>query len=345
MEILEHRHEKFIIPQEELISSYYDLRQQLDQYERDYRDVITNHAFCLPFLQPGRLFKIKVDQPKPDKNDPNSTITTKPMDFGWGVLINYQKRVYKNTDTSAPVQGPSHVIDMLLYCAPGTEQSGIPVPCLLDVPDGEMLVVPCTLSSIEFMSTVKVNAPKDIKNIENRNQMLKVLKEIEKRFGKDGIPLLDPIQDLGIRDESFLTLIKKIDILKSRLKDNPIQDSPDLEILYDQFLLKQDLISRIRNVKKSINSTNSIIQLDELKCRKRVLRRMGYIDDNDVIQTKGRVACEISISGHELLLTEMIFQGVFNELSPEITCAVLSCFTHNEKVFLINPSLIYLFQD
>ena len=33
--------------------------------------------------------------------------------------------------------------------------------------------------------------------------------------------------------------------------------------------------------------------MDDLKCRKRVLRRLGYCNEQDVIETKGRVACEI----------------------------------------------------
>lgn len=34
--------------------------------------------------------------------------------------------------------------------------------------------------------------------------------------------------------------------------------------------------------------------MDELKCRKRVLRRLGFATSSDVIEMKGRVACEIS---------------------------------------------------
>ena len=46
---------------------------------------------------------------------------------------------------------------------------------------------------------------------------------------------------------------------------------------------------------------------------------------------KGRVACEIS-TGDELLLTEMIFQNVFNDLTVEQSVALLSCFVFDEKV-------------
>lgn len=74
----------------------------------------------------------------------------------------------------------------------------------------------------------------------------------------------------------------------------------------------------------------TIIQLDELKCRKRVLRRFGFINDAEVVQLKARVACEIS-TGDELLLSELLFDRFFNELPPEMCAAVLSCFIFEEK--------------
>lgn len=70
--------------------------------------------------------------------------------------------------------------------------------------------------------------------------------------------------------------------------------------------------------------------MDELKARKRVLRRLGYTSSADIIELKGRVACEIS-TGDELILTEMIFNGLFNELTVEQTVALLSCFVFQEN--------------
>ncbi|KAJ2315844.1 ATP-dependent RNA helicase mtr4 [Coemansia sp. RSA 2702] len=45
---------------------------------------------------------------------------------------------------------------------------------------------------------------------------------------------------------------------------------------------------------------------------------------------KGRVACEIT-SGDELLLTELMFHGVFNDLTTEQTVSLLSCFVFQER--------------
>jgi ATP-dependent RNA helicase DOB1 len=92
-----------------------------------------------------------------------------------------------------------------------------------------------------------------------------------------------------------------------------------------------------------------VLQLDELRARERVLRRLGYVTPNGVVDMKGeddfvldfssvvlmssqgRVACEIS-TGDELLLTELMLGGVFNSLGPEDCAALLSCFVFDEKV-------------
>ena len=49
-----------------------------------------------------------------------------------------------------------------------------------------------------------------------------------------------------------------------------------------------------------------------------------------------RVACEIS-SADELLLTEMMFQGAFNDLTPEQCAALLSCFVLSERIEMRQP--------
>ena len=87
--------------------------------------------------------------------------------------------------------------------------------------------------------------------------------------------------------------------------------------------------SKIKDIKKQIKEAESIIQLDELKCRKRVLRRFGFINEAEVVQLKARVACEIS-SGDELMLSELLFNGFFNNLTPEQTAAILSVFVFEE---------------
>jgi len=78
--------------------------------------------------------------------------------------------------------------------------------------------------------------------------------------------------------------------MESRLTANPLFHSPDLERIYNQYQLKVDLLGKIKSAKKKIQAANSVTQLDELKNRKRVLRRLGFTSSADVIEMKGRSA-------------------------------------------------------
>lgn len=118
-------------------------------------------------------------------------------------------------------------------------------------------------------------------------------------------------------------------MLEARLISNPLHNSPRLPELYDQYAEKVELGSKIKETKKKIADALSIIQLDELKCRKRVLRRFQFINESEVVQLKARVACEIS-TGDELMLSELLFNGFFNPLTPEQCAATLSVFVFEE---------------
>ena len=54
---------------------------------------------------------------------------------------------------------------------------------------------------------------------------------------------------------------------------------------------------------------------DELKNRSRVLKQLGHIDADGVVQLKGRAACLID-TGDELLVTELMFNGKTNLTFP-----------------------------
>jgi ATP-dependent RNA helicase DOB1 len=124
---------------------------------------------------------------------------------------------------------------------------------------------------------------------------------------------------------------QQIALLEDRLQTLPITSSPALPKQYDAYHRKVQAIENIKALKRKINSVHDVLQLEELKSRKRVLRRLGFTTADDVVEMKGRVACEIS-TGDELLLTEMMFGGVFGGMLPEHCAALLSCFVFQEKV-------------
>ncbi|AQL02685.1 DExH-box ATP-dependent RNA helicase DExH9 [Zea mays] len=56
-----------------------------------------------------------------------------------------------------------------------------------------------------------------------------------------------------------------------------------------------------------------------------------YVTSDDVVEVKGKVACEIS-SADELTLTELMFSGALKDATVEQVVALLSCFVWQEKL-------------
>ncbi|CAJ2511258.1 Uu.00g068830.m01.CDS01 [Anthostomella pinea] len=325
--------DEMAIPDEATVKDYYGLRQQITEYTKDMLAVIQHPKHCIEYLQPGRL--VQIANPKTGK------------DFGWGVILNFTKRKDpKFGEKDYPPQ-ESYFIDVFLRLAPGCDPFGPTNPSTA-MPDGARAsdpgyesifeAVPCMLTCIKALSQIRLFTPdeKEVKKREDkesaRQKLLKALNEVERRF-PDGLPILDPIENMHIKDDSFKKLLRKIEVLESRLLANPLHGSPLLPSLWEQYSTKIARTEEIKALKKKIAKAHSIVQLDELKSRKRVLRRLGFISEDEVVQMKARVACEISSTeGHELLLSELLFNRFFNELSPELIAAVLSVFIFDEKV-------------
>ena len=80
MHAMEERKNAIVVPDEEDVADYYEIRRQLDELNKDLRDVITHPIYSAPFLNPGRLVYISHNG----------------ADFGWGIILNHQKKVPTN---------------------------------------------------------------------------------------------------------------------------------------------------------------------------------------------------------------------------------------------------------
>ena len=94
--------------------------------------------------------------------------------------------------------------------------------------------------------------------------------------------------------------------------------------------------SQIKFLMQDLNATNRLILQEDLSNMKRVLRRLGFIED-EVVTIKGQVACCIS-SADEVILTEMLFNGAFNSLDENSLSSMLSCFLTTEGSGFPNES-------
>lgn len=193
-----------VVPEEAALAEYYDRKQQLEELGKDYQTVITHPTYALPFLQPGRLVTVKHEN----------------TDFGWGIVVNFTKRATPKPKEGAPPPPPGsdtpqshYIVDVLLNCASGSvvskdQRQG--ATSILPCPPGEKgepLVVPVLLSTISSLAHIRIFMPKDLRPLEGRQTAMKALGEVKKRFPK-GIALLDPIDNMGIKDDEFKSLVK-----------------------------------------------------------------------------------------------------------------------------------------
>ncbi|XP_063928179.1 exosome RNA helicase MTR4 [Zophobas morio] len=311
----------FQIESEVQIASYYNIRQQLDRLGLQFRSYLTKSNYLIPFLQPGRLVKIKIQD----------------TEYDWGAVVNFKKvsetvpgrrgAKANPAKTSTKVQ-----VDLLLHVMAedaSDNKDVIPKPCL-DGQKGEVEIVSVESSLITHISSVRLYCPNDLRQKDSRKGVYKSIKEVKKRF-PEGPPLLNPIDDMKITEPDFVDIVKKIEQLEKKMYDHPLHKHSLLDTEYKKYEEKIKCSEELAVARQKLLEAKSVLQLDELKCRKRVLRRLGYCTNTDVIQLKGRVACELS-SADELLITEMIFNGVFGNLSPAQACALLSTFVCDERV-------------
>ncbi len=104
---------------------------------------------------------------------------------------------------------------------------------------------------------------------------------------------------------------------------------PSLESHYVIVDRKETLRSRVK-ILRHLLSNESLQLFPDFEMRKAMLQSLGYVDENDTVCLKGRVACEVNTC-EGLIVTEMVFGGMLNELEPPEIVALLSALLFQEK--------------
>ncbi|KAM5574312.1 DExH-box ATP-dependent RNA helicase DExH9 [Rosa sericea] len=324
---LEQERDSIIIEEEDSVKNYYNLVQQYKSLKQDLREIVISPKYCLPFLKPGRLVSIQCT-----KSDEASASFSTEDHVTWGVILNFQRvKTVSEDDAVKRPEDSNYTVDVLTRCLVGT--NGVAKKTLKIVPLkelGEPVVVSISISQINSMSRLCMVIPNDLLSLQARENTLKKVLETLSRFGEK-IPLLDPEEDMKIQSSSYKKVARRIEALENLFDRHEIAKSPLIEQKLKVFHMKQELAAKIKSIKKTMRSSTALAFKDELKARKRVLRRLGYVTSDDVVQLKGKVACEIS-SADELTLTELMFNGVFKDIKVEEMVSLLSCFVWREKL-------------
>jgi ATP-dependent RNA helicase DOB1 len=166
---------------------------------------------------------------------------------------------------------------------------------------GEMKVVPVLLPCIAAFSTLRVFLPKDLRPKEARDTMWDRLKEASRRF-PDGIPLLDPIEDmhvscftfirsfiirmpsLQIDNPEFAALVERCLELQTRIAAGSIQSAPDRLVRFEAYKKKLAIKAAATELNNKIAACKALVEKEMLKKMKRVLRRLGHVNADNVVQ-------------------------------------------------------------
>jgi len=330
------------------VGEYFGMDRQLLLTQRKMMKIQRRPEHILPFVQSsGRLIDVTIDG----------------ENYGWGIIVRYKRKSGTGTAGSAGQQalnteGPVHSIDVLLGCVdrhfddttPSAEARreedkanlgllwrGTARHCRPVLPGDKSDIVSMReftvdLNTIDRISAVRLFVPQDTKPQEARKNIMKSLQEVQRRF-PDGLPLLDPVQDLKINVGEFNKLLERASELKGRLASHKLStevDEKERLRRVSAYERKSDQLESARLLRREARSCQTMVMKDELRKMKRVLKELGHVDGSGVIQTKGRTACEIN-TANELVVVELVFAGVFNDLTVEQSVALLSCLIFDEK--------------
>ena len=321
----------------EQVSQYFMMDQQLAATQRKITKYLQKPEYILKFLQQGRLMNVTVGEES----------------FGWGVLVSYKKKQGRGSAGDAGrlaslSGGSDYILDIILACVERnkesddtkkvkTTESGAVLKYRPSNPEDDKKAISwriCTvgLEDIQKISAIKLVLPQDCTTEEARCRAGALLTTALSRFS-DGLQLLDPITDLGINEPDFQTLLSRAAVLTDRLESHKLateHSETDRRTLIQAFKKRFDVLEQAKVLREEARNCQSISMKEDLKMMKRVLKKLGHVDAMGVIQTKGRTACEVN-TADELVVVELIFAGIFNDLSVEQSAALLSCLTFDER--------------
>lgn len=297
------------------IQEYIKLRREYRQAEQSVMRTMLEPSLCLRFFSAGRLVRIR-------DGDTN---------WGWGVVVH----VLPVKDA----QGATvYVLDCLLRCGPGAAEGNLVPASEKDAKSNSTEIVPVGIHLVDAISAMRLTLPDDLRTPQARESVWLAVETVTQKLQAKGqsIPLIDPVEDMGITDVKFVQTYKSLGALRKKFQSHALyseadaQKNSELTAKIDIFEQKSNLLATAAELKEKIQSSELTKFRDDLKARSKVLKKLGHVDKEGVVLTKGRAACEID-TADELLVTELMFNGVFHGLNPHELVALASCFMPVEK--------------
>ncbi|KAI4305143.1 hypothetical protein L6164_028529 [Bauhinia variegata] len=336
---------------EPTIEEYYETYLEAENYSNKISEAILQSPSAQQFLNPGRVIVVKSETAQ----DPLLGVIVKAPSATYKqymvlVIKPYSPSPMENASSSDNLQGKSTGFNQGYFMMPKSKRSledeyttsvsarkgrgaiNIKLPHhgsasgvsyeVRGVDIKELLCICSRKFKIDHVGLLE-----DVSNsaYSKTVQLLLDLKSKENKYP----PALDPLKDLKLKDMDLVVSYEKWNMLLEKMAKNPCHGCIKLE---EHIKLAKE----IKKHKEEVNalefqiSDEALQQMPDFQYRIDVLKEIGCIDDDLVVQMKGRVACEMN-SGEELICTECLFENQLDELEPEEAVAVMSAFVFQQK--------------
>lgn len=349
---------------EKEVKDYFRMRQVADKLRAECRDLIHQPKYVIPFMQGGRLVRVnELGKQHKKPQDYGWGVVIKYTKRAGGTKMSGEDRysvdilvrcVAGTAEGRRPVPYRRSSAEKLDEAAekaakgdgdnsiaaagngqPGPSSRGRLAGRLGKKPKApeerrdDWLILSFSLRDLDGVSALRVYKPENLRSHENRASVGSSVIEALSRH-PEGLPLLDPLSDMELQDEAFVVLVKKVEAIDDALKASPVSSAPAQKRLLAAWKEKSTLNDEVKVAKFKVKEGQGLIYKEDLKRRKRVLRRLGFVSEEGVVEVKGRLACEVS-TADELVITELMLGGQLSTMTPEVLVAVCSCFVVDES--------------
>ncbi|XP_051134448.1 DExH-box ATP-dependent RNA helicase DExH11 isoform X2 [Andrographis paniculata] len=328
---------------EPAIEDYFEMYAEAETYGRMVTEAIMLSPASKQFLTIGRVVVVK----SPSDQDHLLGVIVKPPSDNYKYLvlmltpespeISPSKSVDKNTnDFHVLVPKSKRGLDDEYYSSSTSRKGSGVVNITLPhygSASGASYVVR-EVENKEFISIcnckIKVDQVRLLEDVSAGAYSFTVQKLLAlKSDGNRYPPALDPMKDLKLRDVEVVEAYYKWTNLMHKMAQNKCHGCTKLT---ENLKLARELNKHKEEVNalKFQMSDEALQQMPDFQGRIDVLKEIGCIDADLVVQIKGRVACEMN-SGEELICTECLFENQLSDLEPEEAVAIMSAFVFQQK--------------
>ena len=142
------------------------------------------------------------------------------------------------------------------------------------------------------------------------------------------IEVMNWLMDFKVQDLDLLSELQKMQTLEADIAAIPAVKGYEFKSEFVPLYNRKSIETEISKLEWQLGE-GSLKNMEDYHNMTRVLRMLKYIDDNNTVQLKGRVACEMG--SHELLVTELVFNNVLTDRPPAEIAALLSCLVFQQK--------------